>query len=103
MVCVSWNDAVKFCEWLSKKEKKTYGLPTEAEWEYACRAGTTTAYFFGDDPKMLGDYAWYYDNSEHTRTRSAEEAQPVGAVRHARQRLAVVRGLLRSEILSEQP
>ncbi len=53
VVNVSWNDAVAFCKWLSKKEGKTYRLPTEAEWEYACRAGTTTRYSSGDDPETL--------------------------------------------------
>ncbi len=53
VVNVSWNDAVAFCKWLSKKEGKTYRLPTEAEWEYACRAGTTTRYYSGDDPETL--------------------------------------------------
>ena len=53
VVNVSWNDAVAFCKWLSSKEGKTYRLPTEAEWEYACRAGTTTRYYSGDDPETL--------------------------------------------------
>jgi sulfatase modifying factor 1 len=53
VVNVSWNDAVAFCEWLSRKEGKTYRLPTEAQWEYACRAGTTTRYYSGDDPETL--------------------------------------------------
>jgi sulfatase modifying factor 1 len=53
VVNVSWNDAVAFCNWLSAKEGKRYRLPTEAEWEYACRAGTTTRYWTGDDPESL--------------------------------------------------
>jgi formylglycine-generating enzyme required for sulfatase activity len=53
VVNVSWNDAVAFCKWLSREEGVTYRLPTEAEWEYACRAGTTTKYSSGDDPEGL--------------------------------------------------
>jgi formylglycine-generating enzyme required for sulfatase activity len=53
VVNVSWNDAVAFCEWLSRKEGVEYRLPTEAEWEYACRAGTSTAYYHGNEAEGL--------------------------------------------------
>ncbi|HOX40305.1 MAG TPA: SUMF1/EgtB/PvdO family nonheme iron enzyme [Candidatus Brocadiia bacterium] len=63
IVWVSWKNAVKFCEWMSGKAGKTVRLPTEAEWEYACRAGSSTAYCFGDSDSGLGEYAWYSVNA----------------------------------------
>ena len=59
-VQLSWSDCLAFCNWLTEKEGKRYTLPTEAQWEFACRAGTETDYWFGDDPKMLqgtGNYS----------------------------------------------
>ena len=65
VVCVSWNDAVEFCQWLSKEEGRTYRLPTEAEWEYSCRAGSKGRWSFGDNEGELWDYAKVGGNSQN--------------------------------------
>jgi formylglycine-generating enzyme required for sulfatase activity len=72
--CVRWEDVNDFCAKLSHKTGRTVRLPTEAQWEYACRAGSIAKFYFGDDDSALGEYAWYTNNSN-------QEPHPVGLKR----------------------
>ena len=69
--CVTWHDVMEFCKRLSKRHEEEkagfhYRLPTEAEWEYACRAGSESSFSFGERTKLLGEYAWFWDNCDNS-------------------------------------
>ena len=74
--CITWNKVREFIEKLNEMEDTDkYRLPSETEWEYACRAGTDTKYFFGNSDLQLDDYAWHYLNSDH-RTHPVGQKKP---------------------------
>lgn len=72
---MSFKNAAAFCAWLSRASGRTYRLPTEVEWEHACRAGATTRYSFGDDPAALAAHAWFVDDAEN-KTHPVATKQP---------------------------
>ena len=91
---VSWNDCQAFLDKLhaSRPGRRQIPVAHRAQWEYACRAGSTAKYFFGDKESDLGDYAWYRRTRRPRASGRREEAERLGALRHARERMGVVRG-----------
>ncbi len=119
---ITWNDAVAYCAWLSEQEQRRpwyrpdgkggwliaahadgYRLPTEAEWEYACRAGTTTQYSFGDDKAQLEQYGWFNKNAGgKAQPVALKLPNPFGLFDMHGNALGMVPGLVRWEVVREE-
>lgn len=75
-ISMTQHAASKYCQWLSAQTGHFYRLPTEAEWEYAARAGSSSAYFWGDDPAQLAEYAWFYENAPNYQYAKVGQKKP---------------------------
>lgn len=119
-ITMSHHAATEYTKWLSQVTGKKFRLPTEAEWEYAARAGSKSAYFFPGEPRQfterywlnrflgvktvpIGEYAWYLENSNMRASAGRYEGQPLGPGQHARERARVLPGLVCSGRLRAIP